>query len=86
MHPSEVPPLLAGTFDKAKHIDKMRAKGKSDQEIEVRFWGGGGWASVCRGLRAFSRHVYLYRSTIRPARNSHTVPLPPTNRHPQPPQ
>lgn len=34
MHPSEVPPLLAGTFDKQKHIDKMRAKGKSDKEIE----------------------------------------------------
>ena len=34
VHPSEVPALLAGTFDKQKHIDKMKAKGKSDKEIE----------------------------------------------------
>ncbi len=34
MHPSEVPLLLAGTFDKQKHIDKMKAKGKSETEIE----------------------------------------------------
>lgn len=56
MHPSEVPPLLAGTFDKAKHIDKMRAKGKSDQEIEVGACVWEGRLSVCLSwavLRAF---------------------------------
>jgi len=34
VHPSEVPAILAGTFDKAKHVEKMRGKGKSEKEIE----------------------------------------------------
>lgn len=47
MHPSEVPLLLAGTFDKGKHIDKMRAKGKSDKEIEVGDLPGACFAAAC---------------------------------------
>lgn len=34
VHPSEVPEILAGRFDKAKHVEKMRAKGKSEKEVE----------------------------------------------------
>lgn len=34
VHPSEVPSILNGTFDKAPHVAKMRAKGKSDKEME----------------------------------------------------